>query len=321
MRIWLSLLGAALYSLAAVAPASAQTPTYLGPDYRPPQGNWEDAKWAYWNTIFTAADREPCSTFDSRKVMIWRPNTTGSLNMQNNTLRDMLSKKVDPSAGESPIELWWQESSSTQNSVRFDYGSGASELDLENNGHSVELLFDPDRYDADKKPSQRKLTYNNKTYTLKNLHFHYPSEHRLFGVTFPMEMHFVHEDVSNNKAVFAVFLKFGTKNAILAPLFDKMEAKKLNKKDDKAPVTFGTSDLTRLLPQNPLFVTYQGSLTTPDCGKGVVWLLSQIPMEISEGQLEQFKAAIKYGRDGVAVNARPLQPYLSHSLSAPPPAR
>lgn len=37
------------------------------------------------------------------------------------------------------------------------------------------------------------LTFANTTYDLAQFHFHVPSEHRIEGVFFPMEVHFVHK--------------------------------------------------------------------------------------------------------------------------------
>ena len=40
------------------------------------------------------------------------------------------------------------------------------------------------------------ITLNSKAYTLKQFHFHVPSEHTLNGVKMPMEVHFFHQDPS-----------------------------------------------------------------------------------------------------------------------------
>jgi carbonic anhydrase len=37
------------------------------------------------------------------------------------------------------------------------------------------------------------LVYDKVTWTLKQFHFHTPSEHRINGEHFPMEMHLVHQ--------------------------------------------------------------------------------------------------------------------------------
>lgn len=42
------------------------------------------------------------------------------------------------------------------------------------------------------------LSYNNADYTLKQFHFHVPSEHRLLEEHYPMEVHFVHERKGKN---------------------------------------------------------------------------------------------------------------------------
>src|SRR5687768_16023640 len=63
--------GTVLFSVAPLVSALAQgssdvlPPRILGRNYAPPQGtDWEQHKRAYWNTLFTAADKANCGTFD-----------------------------------------------------------------------------------------------------------------------------------------------------------------------------------------------------------------------------------------------------------------
>jgi carbonic anhydrase len=58
------------------------------------------------------------------------------------------------------------------------------EMELENLGSTVEVV------------ATGNTTINNEAFTLKQFHFHTPSEHRLNNENFPLEMHMVHEATS-----------------------------------------------------------------------------------------------------------------------------
>lgn len=48
-------------------------------------------------------------------------------------------------------------------------------------------------------------------------------------------------------------------------------------------------DPSNLLPNNPAFWTYLGSLTTPPCSECVTWIVFKEPVEVSIEQLDQMR--------------------------------
>jgi len=64
-----------------------------------------------------------------------------------------------------------------------------------NNGHTIQLEV----------PNGDTLRMGNRTYTLKQFHFHHPSEHLVEGKRFAMEAHFVHA-ATDGLAVVAVLM-------------------------------------------------------------------------------------------------------------------
>ena len=64
----------------------------------------------------------------------------------------------------------------------------------------------------------------------------------------------------------------------------------------------GTLDLARLLPPEPQrqYFTYMGSLTTPPCSEGVLWMVMKQPVPISPEQIGIFARLYP-------MNARPVQ--------------
>jgi len=61
-----------------------------------------------------------------------------------------------------------------------------------------------------------------------------------------------------------------------------------------------TIDLARLLPAERGYFTYMGSLTTPPCSEGVLWMVMKQPMQLSTEQLGVFARLYP-------MNGRPIQ--------------
>jgi carbonic anhydrase len=61
-------------------------------------------------------------------------------------------------------------------------------------------------------------------------------------------------------------------------------------------------DLASLLPPTRSYYTYMGSLTTPPCSEGVLWLVMKQPVQVSQDQINIFSAG------STSNNARPIQP-------------
>lgn len=134
-------------------------------------------------------------------------------------------------------------------------------------------------------------------FTLQQLHFHHPSEHRLNGDRFPMEMHLVHKNEQGALAVLGLFLTEGTENDALKAVWDAMP-----RRTAKTVTSPGKRlDVEALLPRDRTFFRYRGSLTTPPCSEVVQWMIFKTPIELSTEQVAAFKAIFP-------LNARPVQP-------------
>ena len=162
-------------------------------------------------------------------------------------------------------------------------------LKLLNNGHTIQVNID--------ETSGNTLVVNDKTYTLKQFHFHHPSEHTVEGVAFPMELHLVHTNEAGEIAVLGVFLQEGAENPTLKPIWAAMpfhESEILEVRNTQI-------DPTGLLPEGDATFRYFGSLTTPPCSEIVTWIVFQTPLAVSREQIERFTMIF-------ASNARPVQP-------------
>lgn len=169
--------------------------------------------------------------------------------------------------------------------LKFDYH--AVPLNIIDNGHTIQVNYAPGST----------LTIGDKSYALKQFHFHHPSEEHVNGHGYDMVAHLVHADADGHLAVVAVFLKKGQANAFLATIWKNIPAEK-EKAVDVPGVTVNVSDL---LPAKHEYYTFAGSLTTPPCSEGVTWYVLKEPVSLSG---EQAAAFAKIYPD----NARPIQP-------------
>jgi carbonic anhydrase len=65
-----------------------------------------------------------------------------------------------------------------------------------------------------------------------------------------------------------------------------------------APVEF---DPAALLPSDRRYYTYMGSLTTPPCTEGVLWMVLKQPLQVASEQVAIFSRVFRN-------NSRPIQP-------------
>jgi len=110
-----------------------------------------------------------------------------------------------------------------------------------------------------------------------------------------MVAHFVHRAGDSKLAVVGVLFKLGKENAALKLVFDNLP--------QKQGLTFEIKEFNPadLIPADPTYFAYVGSLTTPPCTEDVKWQVMRTPIEISYAQLAAFKKLYK-------MNARPVQP-------------
>lgn len=141
------------------------------------------------------------------------------------------------------------------------------------------------------------LTLQGKTYDLVQFHFHRPSEEKINGRAYDMVVHLVHKSPDDDKlAVVAVMLERGKDHPLIQTLWNNLP---LERNDEVAPPNL-TIDPATLLPDDKRYYTYMGSLTTPPCSEGVLWLVMKQPVQLSAEQIGIFARLYRN-------NARPLQ--------------
>jgi carbonic anhydrase len=168
--------------------------------------------------------------------------------------------------------------------LKIDYQ--AVPLNIIDNGHTIQVNY----------PPGSTLTVGDKTYTLKQFHFHHPAEEYINGKSFPLVAHLVHADAEGHLAVIAVLYEPGAANPLIDKLWKNLPAEK-EKAQDVPSVSVQAQDL---LPSDRGYYTFAGSLTTPPCSEGVAWYVLQSHATLSPEQIAVF--AKIYPK-----NARPIQ--------------
>jgi carbonic anhydrase len=168
--------------------------------------------------------------------------------------------------------------------LQFDY-NGLVTI-IKNTGHTIQADY----------AAGSTLTVNGKSFELKQIHFHTPSEHQVKGEYFPLEAHFVHADAEGHLAVLAVLYDYGSENEALKKLWQQMPKKPGQQEGMASRVR-----AEELLPEQRDYLRLNGSLTTPPCTEGVLWLIMKNPGMVSKAQVEEFRSVMG------GANNRPVQ--------------
>lgn len=167
--------------------------------------------------------------------------------------------------------------------IVFDYRP--TYFRIEDNGHTVQVSVG----------EGSSIRVMGRRFDLVQFHFHRPSEFRIDGRGFDMEVHLVHRDLDGRLAVVAVMLERGGALPIMQTLWNNLP---LERHDSYAPDV--AIDPSELLPEDHRYATFMGSLTTPPCSEGVMWMVMRQPMQVSGDQIAIFSRLHP-------MNARPLQ--------------
>ena len=185
-------------------------------------------------------------------------------------------------ARQSPIDI--RDGIKVQlDAVQIDYKpSGFRVVD---NGHTVQVNVE----------GGNSIEVIGRRYDLVQFHFHRPSEERINGRLFDMVAHLVHKDMEGRLAVIAVLLDRGSSHPIIQTIWNNLPLEKGEEVAARAVL-----DLNALLPADRRYYTYMGSLTTPPCSEGVLWMVMKNPVTISAEQIGIFSRLYP-------MNARPIQ--------------
>lgn len=169
----------------------------------------------------------------------------------------------------------------------IDFHYGPTEGSVLNNGHTIQVDLAPGNH----------LSVRGTRYDLVQFHFHHPAEEQVNGRTFPMVAHLVHRSEEGELAVVALLLDTGPANPAIDTVWTYMPLDT----DDRVPMPGTVLDVKALLPPTLSYYQFMGSLTTPPCTEGVLWMVMKTPVTLSQAQITLFGQLFP-------LNARPVQP-------------
>jgi carbonic anhydrase len=185
---------------------------------------------------------------------------------------------------QSPIDISKTEKS-VLDPILFSYH--ASPLKIIDNGHTVMVTY----------TLGSSIAVGGHEYSLKQFHFHHPSEEKVNGKSSDMVVHLVHADAEGKLAVVAVLLKVGSPNSTIQTLWDNLpKEKNVTRSMDNVII-----NATQLVPADHGYYTFMGSLTTPPCAENVTWFVLKSPLTISADEVDAFAKVYP-------LNTRPTQP-------------
>ena len=148
-----------------------------------------------------------------------------------------------------------------------------------------------------------------KEYRLQGVHFHAPSENTIDGVAYPLEMHAVHAAADGSLAVLGVMYEHAKNAHVELHEAGKHDEENVNE-EVAAMLKHAThegmtieADPSKLYDGASGFWKWDGSLTTPPCTEGVLWMLQSEIMELPPDAIAEIKSHV----GEYPGNARPTQ--------------
>jgi carbonic anhydrase len=170
-------------------------------------------------------------------------------------------------------------------SIRFMYTP--SRGSVVNNGHTIQVDLQ----------GENSIIVRGSEYKLLQFHFHTPSEEMVNSKRYAMVAHLVHKNDAGQLAVVAVLMEPGEPNPMIETVWTYLPLDT----SDRVSVPEGLIDMNKLLPPDQRYYQFIGSLTTPPCTEGVLWMVLKQPLRISQAQFRVFTQLFPH-------NARPVQP-------------
>lgn len=183
---------------------------------------------------------------------------------------------------QSPVDIDQTAAGGKLLPLRLHYKKGEAELRY--NGRTLSVL-----------PQERGigLDVEGERYDFVRMDMHAPSQHKISGLPYDLELSFLHKDASGRIVIVNVLVEEGVQNAGLEGLVALLPMQG----DSAALASF---DPEALLPPKRTYYRYDGSLTTPPCSEGTIQLVMTRAIEASSRQVDALVGVLGF-------NSRPVQ--------------
>ncbi|KAK1375755.1 Carbonic anhydrase [Heracleum sosnowskyi] len=192
---------------------------------------------------------------------------------------------------QSPIDISRSKATHLEDSKGLAREYRSAKATFVNNGFSMAVHFEE---------NAGTMIVDNKNYTLSQMHWHTPSEHKIDGQLFDAELQLVHLADDGNITITAVLYQIGGRDSFLSRIQNKFGfLSKENHTDG------GILDANQLRISSRNYFRYNGSFTTPPCTENVIWFVFGKLKTMSKEQIEAIKAPLE---PAFKNNSRPVQP-------------
>ncbi|KAL6559184.1 hypothetical protein OROHE_006553 [Orobanche hederae] len=151
------------------------------------------------------------------------------------------------------------------------------------------------------------IIVDDKHYSLRQMHWHSPSEHRINGKRFAAELHMVHVSDDGNVSVVATLFKYGKTDPLLGKIHNRMNelAYAVNNQEAVSPIRILNFHPEELRKTSRKYYRYIGSSSIPPCSENLMYLVLAKARSISREQVDALKSPLDIR---CKYNARPCQP-------------
>jgi len=203
-------------------------------------------------------------------------------------------------SSQSPIDIVTDEVI-TADLPNLKFQTRPTPLRVLNNGHTVEVIA----------PGGSIMRFRDQTFTLKQYHFHAPSEHTINGEHAELEVHFVHADGAGQLAVLGVLIEEGSEdNPVFLSILEDQAPTKAGEEKVFSDIKVDVGDYFPDSIEDDDYFMYDGSLTTPPASEGVRWFVCAKPVHLSRRQIDVLKSLYFH-------NNRPVQPVRTRTVLTP----
>ncbi|KAI6697965.1 hypothetical protein NL676_018084 [Syzygium grande] len=155
-----------------------------------------------------------------------------------------------------------------------------------NRGHDIMLGWD--------ERGAGSIKLHGRDYFLQQCHWHHPSEHAIDGRRYPLELHMVHlaAEAPHKIVVVGLLYEIGKRNAFINQVLGGIWPEMMTLREK---IEVGRIDPRDIIKDGQSYYRYKGSLTTPPCTEGVVWIVNQKISSVSEDQIRLLRRLVGDG--------------------------
>uniref|UniRef100_A0A0E0LDF7 Carbonic anhydrase n=1 Tax=Oryza punctata TaxID=4537 RepID=A0A0E0LDF7_ORYPU len=152
---------------------------------------------------------------------------------------------------------------------------------LVNRGHDIMVRFDGDAGG---------VVVDGEAYTLRQMHWHSPSEHAVDGRRYDLELHMLHQSETRDGryAVVAQLFDIGHRRDATLDMLEPYIRRVANKRKGHEVEIDDDVDPRWPVEGSGVYYRYTGSFTTPPCTEGITWTVRRV----SRRQVELLREAV-----------------------------